>query len=131
MYGNYYNPYQSQYQAFQNPYQSRLNAIQGDFSNKYEIIRVNGENGARALNLPPNSSVLLLDETAPLVWLAQTDGAGYKTVTPYAITPYKSEVQPDLNTLEERVKRLEERLNESDVASVKPKRAAKTADINE
>lgn len=33
---------------------------------KYEVIRVNGENGARALQMMPNSSVLLLDDTAPI-----------------------------------------------------------------
>jgi len=30
---------------------------------KYEVIRVNGENGARNFRMAPNSSMLLLDET--------------------------------------------------------------------
>ena len=76
-----------------------------------EIIRVNGENGARAYQLAPNSSVLLLDETAPLVWLAQTDGAGYKSVTPYTITPYQPEPPVDMRSLDERIKKLEEIVN--------------------
>lgn len=76
-----------------------------------EIVRVNGENGARAFQLAPNSSVLLLDETAPLVWLAQTDGAGYKTVTPYTIAPYQAAPAPDYGSLEGRIKRLEDMLN--------------------
>lgn len=75
------------------------------------IIRVNGENGARAFQMAPNSSVLLLDESAPIVWLSQTDGAGYKTVTPYKIEPYKQEVAPDLRSLAERITRLEEYIN--------------------
>lgn len=78
---------------------------------KTEIIRVHGENGARAFQMAPNSSVLLLDESAPLVWLAQTDGAGYKTVTPYTITPYQAAPAPDLGSLEGRIKRLEDMLN--------------------
>ena len=75
------------------------------------IIRVNGEGGARAYQLPPNSDALLLDESAPLVWLVQTDGAGYKTVTPYTITPYQAAPAPDLGAMEQRISRLEGMLN--------------------
>ena len=78
---------------------------------RQEIIRVNGENGAKAYQMAPNSSALLMDETAPLVWLIQTDGAGYKTAVPYTIAPYQSQPVPDLNAMEERIKRLEEMLN--------------------
>lgn len=74
---------------------------------RQEVVRVNGEPGARSYQLPPNSSALLLDETAPTVWLIQTDGAGYKTVTPFAIT----QVTPSdpMKNLEERIRKLEER----------------------
>lgn len=65
------------------------------FGMKQEVIRVNGENGANAYQLMPNSSALLMDETAPLVWLVTTDGAGYKTMTPYKITPYQQEAPAD------------------------------------
>ena len=44
-----------------------------------QVTRVSGENGANAFQMGPNSSALLLDETAPIVWFVQTDGAGYKT----------------------------------------------------
>ena len=73
-----------------------------------QIIKVNGENGARAYQMMPNSSVLLLDENNPIVWLAQTDGAGYKTVTPYNITPYAPPEAPDFNNISDRLKRLED-----------------------
>ena len=94
-----------------NPYQNRMNTMPFNFSQRTEIVRVNGENGARAYNLPPNSSILLLDETAPIVWLAQTDGAGYKTITPYTISPHQAEPTHDYNSLAERVKRLEDMFN--------------------
>lgn len=100
-----YNP------QMQIPYQTQYNTLRQDFSPKQEIIRVNGENGARAFNLPPNSGILLLDETAPIVWLKQTDGAGYPTLTPYSITPYQAEPPIDTKSLEQRVARLEELLN--------------------
>lgn len=105
-----------------NPYQTRLNGFQSDFTQRYEIIKVNGENGARAFNLPPNSSILLLDETQPIVWLAQADGAGYKTVTPYTITPFQAEPPVDTKSLEQRVARLEELLNgKSDTSNARTK----------
>lgn len=123
MYG-YNNPYLQSVGNFQSPYNARLNALQGDFVQRQEIIRVNGENGARAYSLAPNSSILLLDETAPIIWLAQTDGAGYKTVTPYTITPYQAEAAPDYATLEARIKKMEDMLNEKpNNAGVKSKTA--------
>lgn len=77
----------------------------------YDIIKVNGRNGAEAFQMGPNSKILLLDETAPLIWFVQTDGAGYKTITPYTIAPYQPEPQVDINTLESRIAALEEKLN--------------------
>lgn len=76
-----------------------------------EIIHVNGENGARALQMMPNSQALLLDDTAPIVWLAQTDGAGYKTVTPYTITPYQAEPEISVKDLDMRLRKIEEVIN--------------------
>lgn len=88
---------------------------------KTEIIHVNGENGARALQMMPNSQALLLDDTAPIVWLAQTDGAGYKTVTPYTIAPFQPEPEISVKDLDERLKKLEEVINhaKSNAASSK------------
>lgn len=80
-------------------------------TNKQEIVHVNGENGARAYQLPPDSNILLLDDNAPIVWLVRTDGAGYKTVTPYSITPYVQEPEVDIKSLESRIQRLEDLIN--------------------
>lgn len=83
----------------------------GQNAQRQEIIKVNGENGARAYQMAPNSSALLLDESAPLVWLIQTDGAGYKTATPYTIAPYQAQPAPNYNSLDYRIKRLEDMLD--------------------
>ena len=94
-----------------------------------QIIKVNGENGARAYQMMPNSSVLLLDENNPIVWLAQTDGAGYKTVTPYNITPYAPPEAPDFNSLSDRLKRLEDVIyGKSDFTSNDGTKSAVAAD---
>lgn len=76
-----------------------------------EVVKVNGKNGVDAFQLGPNSSALLLDTTASIVWLVQTDGAGYKTSTPYDITPHVSEEEVQFKTLEERICKLEETIN--------------------
>ena len=44
MYPQYYNQYQRQ-----------------------ELVRVNGENGARAYMMPPNSQALVIDESNPTI----------------------------------------------------------------
>ena len=90
---------------------------------RYEVIKVNGEGGANAFQMAPNSSVLLLDESAPIVWLKTTDGAGYPTLTPYSITPFVKQEPEDLyKGLSERVAKLEEIINESHNATAKQKR---------
>ena len=77
-----------------------------------QVVRVNGKNGADAYAMGPNSSALLLDESGTIVWAVTTDGAGYKTISPYDITPHKEAPAPDYNTLESRIARLEGILNE-------------------
>lgn len=100
-------PFMGQYS---NPYAGQSSNLFGAQQYNAQVTRVNGENGARAFQMAPNSSALLLDETSPIVWLAQTDGAGYKTVTPYKIEPYQVEQPVNMNDFEERLKKLEEQI---------------------
>ena len=95
----YQNPFVAPYgmMPYQAPYQSP--AIQAPQS---QVVRVNGENGARAYQIGANSSALLLDESGAMVWLVTTDGAGYKTVAPYDIVPHQSAPAPDFSALETR-----------------------------
>lgn len=79
--------------------------------NNQQIIRVNGENGARAFQMMPNSSTLLLDETEARLFLAQTDGAGYKTITAYKLEPYQAPVMNSYESLAERISKLEGIIN--------------------
>ena len=109
---DYFNPY-----AALNPYQ-----VQYPQQTKQEVVKVNGENGARAYQIGANSSALLLDESGLMIWLVTSDGAGYKTVSAYDITPHKTEPQPDYNSLEERITRLE-RLMNSDTRNITAVRA--------
>lgn len=97
-----------QYQSMQQPYQNQMQSP----PKRMDVIKVSGENGAKAFQLAPNSSVLLLDETAPIVWLKTTDGAGYPSIKPFEITPYQPKPQVGLNELEQRIQRIEVLLND-------------------
>lgn len=103
MYGDaLYNPMINPYMQAgmqQNPYQQQ--------QPRQEVVKVNGEGGARAFPIGANSSAILLDESGKLIWLVTTDGAGYKTVSPYDITPHQVAPAPDYTTLEQRIERLE------------------------
>lgn len=78
-----------------------------------EVVRVNGRGGAETYAIGPNSSALLLDESGTLVWLVTTDGAGYKTISPYDITPHQQAPAPDYSSLEARIKKLEELIHDT------------------
>ena len=113
----YNNPYLNPYMP--QTYQQMAQPVQ--------VVKVNGENGARAFQIGANSSALLLDESGLMVWLVTTDGAGYKTVAPYDIAPHQSAPAPDYGSLEQRIAKLEGIVNEyaansSAVAEAKPTR---------
>ena len=90
-----------------------------------KVVEVTGRAGADAYQLGPDSSILLLDNTAPIVWLVKTDGAGYKTVSAYDIKPHETVPAPDYGSLEDRIKRLEMIVNGNsrDTASVGKKQS--------
>ena len=114
MYNNQFAGFQNPYQSLYNPYQAAT-VPQSAAPQRHEIIRVNGKPGADAYQMAPNSQILLLDETAPIVWLKTTDGAGYATVTAYDIAPAQTAEQKDADryaALETRIATLEAILNE-------------------
>ena len=105
-----------------NPYQPYM-------ANNQQVIKVNGVNGANAYQLMPNSSALLLDESAPRLFLKQSDGAGYSTISSYRLEPYVEEKQPDLTDLSERITKLEEIVNaKSNTSSTKRKQSNESED---
>ena len=103
--------------------QMLIQGIQPNNPIRQEVVKVNGRPGAEAFTLGPNCSALLLDTTAPMVWLVQTDGAGYKTLNPYDITPHEEKPPEDIyKSLEDRITKLEEVINaKSNTTNVKRK----------
>lgn len=116
----YFNPYQPM--GYGSPYGypsgGPQSAAGGPQAYAGQITRVNGENGVDALRMAPRSELLAMDisRTDALIgWYVKTDDAGYKSKTPYLLTPY--EPQPaqgaaDLSSIEERLTRLEGIINE-------------------
>lgn len=107
------------------------NGMQPMMGNNQQIVKVNGVNGANAYPLLPNCSALLLDETAPRIFLKQTDGAGYPSITAYKLEPYVEEKQPDISEILTRIKKLEDKVNaKSNTSNVKRKQSddAESAD---
>ena len=124
MYNNpYYNPYN-------NPYMQRPALAQ------QQIIQVNGKASVDTIQLAPNSSVLLMDTSAPIVWMCVSDGVGKVTATPYDITVHQekppvdiSSVEQRLDNIEKNIKELESKLNDKPNVS-KSKSRSLIADID-
>lgn len=77
-----------------------------------KVPEVNGMNGANAYQIGANSSVLLLDTNLPIVYLKQTDGGGYATVTAFDLVAHKDAETRNMEDIKSRLDRLEELINE-------------------
>jgi hypothetical protein len=120
-----YGAYNAPYQGYGNYYNQQPQQMQ-----KYELVHVKGQGGANALvnQMAPNSGVVAMDDTAPLVWLCQVDGAGCRTTQPFDISLHQETPEIDVKTLEKRIARLEAAINDKPdepIPAAKP--AAKTA----
>ena len=125
MVNNYVSPYLNPYAQYPN-YQQQMTPQYP----QEQVKKVNGENGARAFPLGANSSAWILDENGLISWLIVSDSAGYKTVTPYDITPHQQAKAPDYSTLESRIARLEGLVNEqytTDSTAIKRKPNSKSS----
>ena len=79
-----------------------------------QVVTVAGAESLAQIQLAPNSSMLVMDQGAPVVYLVQSDGVGKVTATAYDISPHKDKAQVQqesmdarLSALEQAVKRLE------------------------
>ena len=73
-----------------------------------QVIQVNGKASVDTIQLAPNSSVLVMDTSAPIVWLCVSDGVGKVTSTPYDIVVHKEEPPIDISNVEHRLSKLEQ-----------------------
>lgn len=89
---------------------------QPPYQQSFQITKVNGENGAKAFQMPPNSSIILLDESNPKVYIKETDGASYPKLSVYKLVPddelirTDAEIKDEDDKSKEQIKKLEERI---------------------
>lgn len=104
-----YNSFYPNYLGLNNPMMYNNNQNNNNsFVPPQQVVKVSGENGARAYPMGANSSALLLDESGLIAWLVTTDGAGYKnTVAPYDLTPHQEKPQIDYVAVEEKINTME------------------------
>ena len=74
------------------------------------VERVHGEPGVDQYQMAPNSDILLLDDTAPIIWFVQTDAAGYKVKHPYDILPHKKDEEKKAEAIDEKLDAIDARL---------------------
>ena len=111
---------------FNNPYMNNMNGMNNMYSpySSYspiptEIPRVNGMESAQNYPMAKDSSALVLDSNAPIVYMLKTDSSGFKTIKPFTISEFKPEPEIDMRALLDRVDAIEKRLNdESDNRTV-------------
>ena len=119
------NPYGSMQSTVAPMQQSQVTIPQYTPVQQKKIPRVHGIEGANALPMAPDSEEIALDidSTKPLQYIIVTDSAGYKTVTPGIFTPIEQTKEKpltlsDLDSINERVSKLERMMN--DESFIKP-----------
>lgn len=106
-----------------------INPANQMFLPRVTVREVEGEQGARNVQMGPNSSEVFIDKTANRVWLVVTDDKCNKTsVSGFTITPYVPEPEPDMHDIMRRLEKIEEAINgKSDVGHAVAEPAATTA----
>ena len=120
-----------------NPYQiNPFGYVQPNIPQQQQITQVSGKASVDTIQLAPNSSLLAMDTTAPIVWMCVSDGVGKVTATPYDITVHQekppvdiSSVEQRLDNIEKNIKELESKLNDKPNVS-KSKSRSLIADID-
>ena len=93
-----------------------------------QVLQASGKASIDAIRMAPNSSALVMDTTAPLVWLCTSDSLGNVTSVSYDITPHKDAPPVDVAGLEARIAEIEKRmeeLNHADQSNARNARAGK------
>ena len=123
--------YNDPFSGYQMPYQYGFQNTQASMQLRPEqVTQVNGKASVDQIQLAPNSSKIVMDTTAPIVWLCVSDGVGRVTATPYDITEHKDAPPIDVSNLEARIANIEAYINRQieEVENDKPNVATHTAE---
>ena len=106
----YQNPY-----MYQNPnYQPQSQILPPQ-----QILTANGQASINALKMSPNSSALIADSTAPIIWKCVSDSLGNVTAEAWDITRHVDAPPVDMKSLEERIANLERMMEEKNEPDTK------------
>ena len=116
-----YNPYQAQFSMYQQQ------PIQQNILPQQQIMQTNGKPTFDTFRMSPNSSILIADTSAPIVWKCTSDGLGNVSSEAFDITPHKdasvldaTSITAILTEMNTRITKLEEMNNEKSTTSRKP-----------
>jgi hypothetical protein len=100
--GNYnymdYMNRMNQMQNSMNPYGQQMNTLPTQQSQVNGLVKVNGMDGAKAYQMPPNSAMPLFHESEDVFYLKVTDGAGFPTIKAFSFSPLEENLQPQVDT---------------------------------
>ena len=90
--------------SFQNPYaalmgyspQSPQNMFSPQVEPAQNLIRVNGVDGAKAYQMPANSTVALFDANEDIMYIKTTDGAGFPAIMLFRFEELKQETAQEV-----------------------------------
>ena len=104
----YTNPYQPLFSPFAvpQPVPQTQNVLPAQ-----QVLQASGKTSVESIRMAPNSSVLVMDTTAPIVWLCTSDGLGNVTSAPYDITPHKDAGPAQIGDLEARLLQVEKNVS--------------------
>ena len=119
MYGMYGYPQANYYDILRQQMAPQQPTQQANVLPAQQVIQVAGRQSIDTLQMSPNSSVLIMDTSAPIVWLCVSDGLGKVTATAYDITIHQDSPPFDIagfaESVEGRLKELESKvLKEAD-----------------
>lgn len=77
------------------------------FMQPQQILQIAGAASIKTLKMAPNSSLLAMDTTAPIVWMCISDGAGTVNATAWDITLHKDPPSPEEVAAEQRLANIE------------------------
>lgn len=122
----------------------QMNPYQANSANPYsgilppqQILTAKGKASIDTLKMSPNSSILIADETAPIIWKCTSDGLGNVSSEAWDISPHKTEEQIKQESLSaaildlnERLKKLEESYEQPDTVRNTEKQSNRTEPRN-
>jgi len=103
----YNNPYYAAFNPYAMAQQHSTPVLQPQ-----QIIQVSGKASVDTIQLAPNSSLLAMDTTAPIVWMCVSDGVGKVSATPYDIKVHEEKPPVDVESIEQRISNVEKIISE-------------------